>query len=280
MSVDPLRADAERRLRRYVAARQAGASPAGARLAVAESEGVSLATAGAWERAGHWEHMVRRLEYEVAAEKRPSAGSRLGELRQRWNDIGDMMRVLADRANLTLALDAMAEYRQLAHERDNLYAQIEQVETSAATRYGETASLPSKLQRREIILAQLKQQYAGLGPQYDLLAERAASALLYIENLEDSGAPISPSDWQKAHRVFFDNIAQLQQYTESTKTEVLVRDATQRAMERVIFFFERELAPQIPEAWENALLKLEAEVDATQGTVIEHTTNGAAVLAS
>jgi predicted secreted protein len=183
----------------------------------------------------------------------------LAELQQRKNQLTDLLATVAAQAELGRDTQAAQLYLAYARALDAINDRIaDQYQRAAATPGGAHAAADQARQAQ--LVRDFQRQYHGKGPQYTLLCERAAAATRYIEAIEAAGTPITTSDWLRMHKVLLDIIGQLQQYTESTKLEVVVREREQAAMERVVVFMEARLGPRAPELWQETLRDLIAEV--------------------
>lgn len=102
------------------------------------------------------------------------------------------------------------------------------------------------------VYASYKAQYAGLGPQYDSLVRRVATAEVACRSQEVGGTPLDMDFWMAQATEVRQTIAALQRYTEATKQEVL-HAREQEAMRRILRIVERVVAYEQPELWERVI---------------------------
>jgi hypothetical protein len=96
---------------------------------------------------------------------------------------------------------------------------------------------------------ELKEKYAELGPQYDLLCEQVAAAHVRHQQMLAAGPGEVPSEeFVGMLRSAREGIAQLQRYTESTKSEAIDR-ASQAATLAVLQIVSVYVSETNPEAW-------------------------------
>jgi hypothetical protein len=110
----------------------------------------------------------------------------------------------------------------------------------------------SKLESNPVIdptlIQQLKEQFTGGGPHYELLCERVAGLHTRLRHMEASGRDFSPSEHAQLNTQLLAFINQLQKYTEAMKSETISKE-TQEAVEEVLRIVERHLGTTYLEVW-------------------------------
>jgi predicted nuclease with TOPRIM domain len=105
------------------------------------------------------------------------------------------------------------------------------------------------------MVSDLKQQYDGLGPHYDLLCEHTASLTVRLRMMEASGRDVSSGEYVEMHKLYLGYVNQLQKYTEAMKSESISK-MTQEVAEQIVQLFERHFGTLHPEEWDSAVREL------------------------
>lgn len=98
------------------------------------------------------------------------------------------------------------------------------------------------------LIDDLKAQFDGGGPHYDLLCERVAGLHSRLRAMESSGRDFTPSEYAALNTQLLGYINQLQKYTESMKSEAISKE-TREAVEEVLRIVERHLGTTYLEVW-------------------------------
>lgn len=150
-----------------------------------------------------------------------------------------------------------ARYAALCAAYDKQYEQVVRSQETVR-RLQETQAFEAALDadhwahRAEELTAALTEEYAGRGPQYEILIRRLVRAEVLAEQLEGTGRALHTGEWRAANRAVLDATQALQKYTESQKSEVVQRER-QQAMIVIMEVAERVIAPRYPELWANVV---------------------------
>jgi hypothetical protein len=101
---------------------------------------------------------------------------------------------------------------------------------------------------RAALATQLKDQFEGGGPHYDLLCERTAALHVRLQQMESSGRDYSAQEHAALNTQMLAYINQLQKYTEAMKSESISREA-QSVAETILSLVEKHCATTYPELW-------------------------------
>lgn len=154
----------------------------------------------------------------------------------------------------------LAVLKQIAGQRDR----VERATARLDRVVYERAIEARWLQREHEVLDELRQQYAGLGVQYEILARRVTAATLRAERLEASGREVDAGEWQKVAAEVRANVQAMQRYTETEKSEVLQVQVNQKVV-GVLRELETLIQPQSPELWQQVLHHIRRTLSSGQG---------------
>lgn len=111
-----------------------------------------------------------------------------------------------------------------------------------------------------ILTEELKRQYDGLGPHYDLLCENTASLAVRLRMIEASGRDVSSGEYVEMHKLYLGYVNQLQKYTEAMKSQT-VSKLTQEVAEQIVQLFERHFGNTYPEEWKVCVQELRGLIE-------------------
>lgn len=110
------------------------------------------------------------------------------------------------------------------------------------------------------LVDELKEQYDGLGPHYDMLCENTAGLSIRLRMMEMSGRDVSSGEYVEMHKLYLGYVNQLQKYTEAMKTQS-VNKLTQEVAEAIVQLFERHFGNLYPEQWKSAVVELRGMIE-------------------
>lgn len=144
------------------------------------------------------------------------------------------------------------DYDTLENARKNLrnayrrWFEISQQGVDLAEKVRKSALEPTLT--NQLLIDELKAQFDGGGPHYDLLCERVAGLHTRLKAMEASGRDFSPAEHATLNNQLLGFINQLQKYTESMKSESISKE-TRDAVEEVLRIVERHLGTTYLEVW-------------------------------
>ena len=144
--------------------------------------------------------------------------------------------------------------RAVDHDIERLQQEIER---RAAEQMN--AGQPAKWKRREHkLFRELTAQYAGRGPVYELLCQRLAEITVLMEQRREAGSG-DADEYVKLMQAQNQTIAQLQKYTEATKSESLSKEAREVAL-GLMRVIEGIVAPRAPELWSDVVQGVKSHI--------------------
>lgn len=246
--VDP---DHARTMREYILARHNGA---GESAALQACTGASVAQVRTWHMQESWEHAYRAIRsLQLANDERISNAVLLSDLIERRQQIHDIVREAYDDSTnpqLDPASKSKAQQRYvtLSMEMDKVNDRVEAALIRVSGSFADTSALPKWVAVKDQIVGDLRDTYAAKGPQYELLIERTAAAILLQKQMEDAPAAIRPQEYARLSVTVVTLINQLQKYTEATKSQA-VREEVQEALVSFMKIVENIVAPEAPSLW-------------------------------
>jgi YesN/AraC family two-component response regulator len=114
-------------------------------------------------------------------------------------------------------------------------------------------------ERLKVVRRMLLRQYDGLGPQYELLVERAARAAVRAEQADEVAEETEAQEHRALSREIRETIQALQKHTESTKQEVIDKHVNAQCA-LIVAIVEQVVQPQAPELWREVTEVLSAKV--------------------
>lgn len=107
----------------------------------------------------------------------------------------------------------------------------------------------------------LQEEYRARGPQYTILIDELVAAVLHAEQLRQSGREVPTLEMRVAQRTVMDLTAQLQKYTESTKSEAM-QTVRKQTLIAVLEVCDRVIGSRQPELWQSLLGEIERQLPA------------------
>ena len=134
-------------------------------------------------------------------------------------------------------------------------------EAEAQRERSRQAGLAASEARRDALTAEFAERYNALGPQYAVLVPRIAALAASLEQLEQDPLAATRTEWLTLTKRLEGLVAGVQRYTESQKTEVLVKAQIENALIGLLQIVEREMLDQ-PQRWLRITEAVEAHAPA------------------
>jgi hypothetical protein len=201
------------------------------------------------------------LHWAALEAERLSAGDRQETLRARHHELlvfyqQGLHRLQAAAADSAALPRAQATYRALLTDLRKLEAEVREAEVAYLAICHQMQSFHDWQIRSDALVRDLKAEYQGHGPQYEILIRRLVQAEMHAQQLETTGR-IGSAEHQRATKGVLQLVQALQKYTEENAT---VRKAINEAVLQALAILEPEIRAVAPQAWTAGVQKLRARL--------------------
>jgi hypothetical protein len=193
-----------------------------------------------WAKEYQWEQdWLRERAKEELQDEPQSITARIREVREVLDDVHLALRKHAGNLAATqeeFVPDDAVVLTGLWKTYSAALADLTALEASARKLLLEDANSPEFLKMVDEIAVALKNQYDGLGPQYEILCHTLALLSARVQAMLHSGRDVPFEEFAKVTALQIQTTAQIQKHTETTKSEAVtqeIRAMAQRMMEIV-----------------------------------------------
>lgn len=210
-----------------------------------------------WAVTDGWEEDFDRLAtVEQFTDERLRPEHQLSILIDQARDAGELLAREVERMKeLKDETLAMSDVQKLKLLQDATFKALDAVDKKAIEvqrRSLEIRLAPDQKSEFDTLVAKLREEYEGRGPQYEMLIEGAARVHVYLQQMFKSGRSFTQNEFGELSRLHMNYIERLQHYTEATKTE-LWQAHINIAVVAVMEIFERQFKELAPETWDETV---------------------------